>query len=194
MIDIKKGRGRGRPRALDEDQALDVAMAAFRQRGYDGVGIADLCKRLGVTPPSLYNMFGSKADLYARVIARYEAGSGGFAASAVEGAKTLDEAAHALLAAASNAYAANPNGAGCLVIEGTRNCSEEAACAIGDERRAATLAFLESVATDHEAGNPKSWGLHILTAMTGLSGAARHGVSHADLSAIAARFAAAAPR
>ncbi|MBB1593410.1 TetR family transcriptional regulator [Achromobacter sp. UMC46] len=61
-------RGRGRPRLLERDAALEVAAKLFWQYGYEGTSIADLTKAMGVTPPSLYAAFGSKEELYRQAV------------------------------------------------------------------------------------------------------------------------------
>lgn len=51
---------------------VDTASTLFRERGYDGVGVADLMAAAGFTHGGFYKHFGSKADLMA------EAASCGF--------------------------------------------------------------------------------------------------------------------
>ncbi|MGJ7486963.1 TetR/AcrR family transcriptional regulator [Variovorax sp. LT2P21] len=57
---------------------VETASALFRERGYDGVGIADLMATAGFTHGGFYKHFGSKADLMA------EAATCGFAQSAAK--------------------------------------------------------------------------------------------------------------
>lgn len=59
---------------------VDTASTLFRERGYDGVGVADLMAAAGFTHGGFYKHFGSKADLMA------EAASCGLARSAVAAA------------------------------------------------------------------------------------------------------------
>lgn len=63
----------GRPRAFDDDQVLDTALEMFWRDGYGVTSTRDLEARLGVSQSSLYNAFGSKADLLAAAMDRYEA-------------------------------------------------------------------------------------------------------------------------
>lgn len=65
---------------------VETASALFRERGYDGVGIADLMAVAGFTHGGFYKHFGSKADLLA------EAATCGFAQSAAkaEGIDAVD--------------------------------------------------------------------------------------------------------
>jgi TetR/AcrR family transcriptional repressor of nem operon len=44
---------------------VETASALFRERGYDGVGVADLMGAAGLTHGGFYKHFGSKADLMA---------------------------------------------------------------------------------------------------------------------------------
>jgi TetR/AcrR family transcriptional repressor of nem operon len=48
---------------------VQAASALFRERGYDGVGVADLMAAAGFTHGGFYNHFASKADLMAAAAA-----------------------------------------------------------------------------------------------------------------------------
>ena len=61
-------RKRGRPRALERDVGLDIAVRLFWERGYEGTSTADLTKAMGINPPTLYSMFGSKQELYRQAL------------------------------------------------------------------------------------------------------------------------------
>lgn len=61
-------RKRGRPRAIERDAGLDIAARLFWERGYEGTSTADLTKAMGINPPTLYSMFGSKQELYRQAL------------------------------------------------------------------------------------------------------------------------------
>jgi TetR/AcrR family transcriptional repressor of nem operon len=61
--------------AANREKVLDVAGTLFRQRGFDGIGVADIMKRAGLTHGGFYGQFASKDDLAAeatRVLGKAE--------------------------------------------------------------------------------------------------------------------------
>lgn len=60
-----------RPKAFDEDTALEAAMACFWERGYQATSIRDLTEVMGIASPSLYNAFGDKRALFIRALETY---------------------------------------------------------------------------------------------------------------------------
>src|SRR5580658_10050289 len=56
--------------AANRERVLDVAGTLFRERGFDGIGVADIMKRAGLTHGGFYGQFGSKDDLAAETTAR----------------------------------------------------------------------------------------------------------------------------
>lgn len=64
-------RPRGRPRHFDEEAVLDALTATFRAKGYGSTSVDDLVRDSGVHRPSLYRTFGTKEELFARVLRRY---------------------------------------------------------------------------------------------------------------------------
>ncbi|MEV6771529.1 TetR/AcrR family transcriptional regulator [Nocardia sp. NPDC051030] len=62
----------GRPRNFEADDVVDRAMEAFWTHGYSNTSPADLCAATGIGKGSLYNTFGSKRELFALALARYD--------------------------------------------------------------------------------------------------------------------------
>lgn len=186
----KRGRPkRGRPRGFDVDQALAIALALFHERGYDGVGVAELSKSIGITAPSLYSAFGSKRDLFERVLARYVQLNGCWLPAALMAKDTLAASISNLFTEAAKTYAADPECPGCLVIDGTRNCTDAGARLLTAEFRQATRQIIRdritakaSDLTNAEADTLANYALMVLV---GLSGSARDGMTLDDLQSTA---------
>jgi TetR/AcrR family transcriptional regulator, transcriptional repressor for nem operon len=56
--------------AENRERILDVATKLFRERGIDGIGVADLMEAAGLTHGGFYGHFKSKEDLVAQACAR----------------------------------------------------------------------------------------------------------------------------
>ncbi len=171
----KKTSGRGRPRGFDIDQALGIAQALFHQRGYDGVGVAELSKAIGVTAPSLYSAFGSKRELFERVLERYVAQNGGWVAEILAQENLAEAIAHLFAQAAAN-YAANPQRPGCLALDGTRNCSDAQACAVTATYHQATRQIIRDRIALDTPEKADALANYVVMVLVGLSGSARDGM------------------
>lgn len=99
--------------AENRDRVLDTAARLFRERGFGGVGVAELMNEAGLTHGGFYGQFGSKDDLKAQACEHA-------AAQSIErwqraAAKNPDEALAGLVAAyLSPSHRDNP-GTGCSV-------------------------------------------------------------------------------
>lgn len=56
--------------AENRERILDVAAQLFREKGFDGIGVADLMKSAGLTHGGFYGHFASKDELMAEASAR----------------------------------------------------------------------------------------------------------------------------
>jgi TetR/AcrR family transcriptional regulator, transcriptional repressor for nem operon len=56
--------------AQNRERILDAAAQLFRERGFEGIGVADLMKEAGLTHGGFYGHFSSKDDLIAEAAAR----------------------------------------------------------------------------------------------------------------------------
>src|SRR5437867_12268898 len=60
----------------NRERVVEVASALYRKHGFDGIGVADIMRRAGLTHGGFYGHFGSKDDLAAETCARVMAGEG----------------------------------------------------------------------------------------------------------------------
>ncbi len=60
-----------RPREFDTDEALNAAMLAFWERGYEATSTQDLLDAMGLSKGSLYKAFGDKHSLFLIALQNY---------------------------------------------------------------------------------------------------------------------------
>ncbi|GAB3329374.1 TetR/AcrR family transcriptional regulator [Micromonospora halotolerans] len=134
----------GRPRSFDSDVALDRALEVFWRQGYEGTAISDLTKAMGINnAPSLYNAFGSKEQLFVKVLDRYADGPARYIREAFD-QPTARAAVGALLHGAADATTDPGHPRGCITVQGGLACSPGAETARDEltTRRAAGEAAL----------------------------------------------------
>ncbi|MFE7168162.1 TetR/AcrR family transcriptional regulator [Streptomyces sp. NPDC057616] len=61
---------RGERPAYDRDSLLEIAVEVFNERGYDGTGMEELARRLGLSKSSIYHHVSGKEELLALAVAR----------------------------------------------------------------------------------------------------------------------------
>ncbi len=93
---------RGRPRTFDPDTALRQALDLFWERGYEGTSLSDLAGAMGIASASIYACFGSKEDLFRRVMALYGTTSGEPPRRALREQPTAYAAIHEMLRATAD--------------------------------------------------------------------------------------------
>ena len=176
---------RGRPRAFDKDEAVSTARRLFHERGFDGVGVAELGEAMGVKPPSLYAAFGSKRNLYQLALKDYVNDEGGWIPSVLSSHSRVAEAIAAVFDEAAKRYTQTPTGLGCMVIEGVNHCSDEQASSTVRAMCAATRdAICDRIAREHP-DHAAVLADYVTVMLHGLSAAARSGMSQQALQEVA---------
>ncbi|MGD1897077.1 MAG: TetR/AcrR family transcriptional regulator [Phormidesmis sp.] len=185
----KRGRPRGRPRGFDLDAAILSALDLFHRKGYDGVGVAELSKSMGITAPSLYSAFGNKRSLFEQVLKHYIQSQGDWLSAALSVEGDLSEVMTHFFACAAEAYTRDPEHCGCLVMDATRNCSDAEAKALTAGFRSATRQLICDYIATAEPTISKdavtALSDYVLMILVGLSGSARDGVAADALKATA---------
>jgi AcrR family transcriptional regulator len=116
---------RGRPREFDPEQAIEQALAVFWEKGYEGASLTDLTEAMEINRPSLYAAFGSKEELFRRVVERYVSGPGDFVRLALE-QPTVRGVVESILQGTVEVLTDPANPAGCLLVQGALACRETA--------------------------------------------------------------------
>lgn len=108
---------RGRPRSFNRDEALEKALYAFWQHGYEATSVADLTRVLGIGAPSLYAAFGDKKALFDAAVEAYATTDNGtFIDRALAEEPTAVAAFSRILREAAVGYTAPDHPRGCMVL------------------------------------------------------------------------------
>src|SRR5579883_1632675 len=184
---------KGRPREFDVDEALDRALWVFWRRGYEGATLADLTQAMGINRPSLYAAFGSKEELFCKVLDRYVEGP------AVRVREALNEptaraVAERLLGGVIDTVTDRRNPRGCLLVQGALACGETAE-SVRRELAASRLAGEDAVRQRFERAiadgdlpaevDPAVLAGYVVTVMRGIAVQAAGGASREDLRRVA---------
>ncbi|MYM80762.1 MULTISPECIES: TetR/AcrR family transcriptional regulator [Duganella] len=133
----------GRPRQFDIEIAIDTALNLFTEKGYEGASFGELIRAMGISPPSFYAAFGSKEELFRRVLERYVT----LAKAATREALAQDTAREVvkyLLTGMAKAATSHPTARGCLLVQSALVSSDSASGirdALRFEREANTAAL-----------------------------------------------------
>jgi TetR/AcrR family transcriptional repressor for divergent bdcA len=167
-------RVRGRPRRFDPEVGVTAAQRLFHAHGYDAVSVEDITSVLGITPPTFYTAFGSKADLFARVLVRYNRANALRLAELLRADRPVSTCLVAVLEKAACNYAAGSAETGCMVLEGTRAINPRAREAARRFSLAAQKVVFDYIAARHRA-DAQRLSDFMSTTMFGLSANARNG-------------------
>ncbi|MFF4570491.1 TetR/AcrR family transcriptional regulator [Streptomyces sp. NPDC001410] len=188
----KPARTRGRPRSFDRATALERALMAFWEHGYEATSVSDLTRIMGIGAPSLYAAFGDKRSLFEEVVRVYADTHGAFGDRALAEEPTARAAVARTLREAAAEYTDPAHPYGCLVVHAATNCTSPEVEQLLRERRNAGIAALESrIRADVAEGrlpagvDAATLARHTGAMIQGMSQQARDGASRAELEALA---------
>jgi TetR/AcrR family transcriptional regulator, copper-responsive repressor len=138
----KGQRRRGRPATFHREAALDAAVFLFWRHGYDGTSISMLTEAMGVTAPTLYSAFGSKAALYCEALVRYQRREFQANAQMLADSPNVYRMVEGFFRASAARFASAEGGRGCMVVIGAIQCGpdSQAAAEVTSAARANSLA------------------------------------------------------
>ena len=179
----------GRPRGFDTEQAVAAALPLFMEKGYEGASFGEIIAAMGIKPPSFYAAFGSKEQLFERVVELYAARGSAIVAAALD-RPTAFEAVEALLRDTADADTDPSRPGGCLFVQGALTCSDKATGVRADlaDRRSAIEPMLEQRLTSAReaddasiAGEPGKVARFLSTVIQGLAVQAAGGADRSAL-------------
>jgi AcrR family transcriptional regulator len=189
---VKAVKTRGRPRSFDRATALEQAVLAFWEHGYEATSVSDLTRVMGIGAPSLYAAFGDKQALFAEVVAEYGTRYGSFTDRALAEEPTARAAVARILREAAAEYTAPDRPHGCLVVHAATNCTTpEVEESLRERRNANLVTFERRIEADIAAGelpadlDAAALARHTGAVIQGMSQQARDGASREELAAVA---------
>ncbi|MEV4563671.1 TetR/AcrR family transcriptional regulator [Nonomuraea sp. NPDC049419] len=181
-----------RPRKFEEGRAVEAAMRAFWDAGYEATSTQDLCAATGLGRSSIYNTFVSKHDLFERALRHYMDVHNGSLAELMDADLPIREKVRTVLWWAVEPDPEEP--AGCMVvnasIELAPHDSAIAEVLRRDEAKRIELlrTGIESARTRGELGSehdPLALARFVAATVNGLRVAERGGADRAALESIA---------
>ncbi|MGW0840858.1 TetR/AcrR family transcriptional regulator [Streptomyces sp. NPDC002787] len=189
----KESKPRGRPRSFDRETALEKAIMAFWEHGYEATSVSDLTRVMGIGAPSLYSAFGDKQSLFAEVVREYGTRYGSFTDRALAEERTARTAVERILREAAVEYTDPAHPYGCLLVHAATNCTTpEVEESLRTRRNANIAAFESRIRADIAAGelpahtDAAALARHTGAIIQGMSQQARDGASREELEAVAA--------
>jgi TetR/AcrR family transcriptional regulator, copper-responsive repressor len=177
---------KGRPRSFSQEDVLEKAMTVFWRHGYEGASLGRLQAATGLTPPSIYNAFGSKEGLYEACLDHY-AGTVGARNTATLTRPASRAGVRAFLLAAAHEFTREGQPPGCMISTAALNVSPDLT-SVGEAtaaRRSATLSLLTSYLAEAGAAAPETLARFFGAVIQGMSVQARDGASEEELTALA---------
>jgi len=100
-------------------------LEVFWKKGYEGSGLSDLTRAMGINRPSLYAAFGNKETLFRKALWRYAEGPAAYVRLALE-ASTARAVAERLVYGAVDMLSDPRTPPGCLMVQGALSCGDSA--------------------------------------------------------------------
>ena len=114
----------GRPPRFNRDEAIHQAMLLFWERGYEGTTLEALLEAMGgIKPPSFYNAFGSKEELFRAATDHYARTVGAVGNEALEASASARQGIADMLARSVETFTQPGCPTGCLLVSAAVHCA-----------------------------------------------------------------------
>ncbi|PZG35170.1 TetR family transcriptional regulator [Spongiactinospora gelatinilytica] len=181
-----------RPRQFTEERAIEAAMLAFWDGGYEGTSTQDLCTATGLGRSSIYNTFKSKRDLFEKALRRYMVDKNGPIVELMEGDLPAREKIRTLFQWAAEGEPGLPSG--CMVVNAMVELAPhdaEVAALLREDHRMRLTAVRTAIEEGQRAGeidpakDAEALAHYVIATVSGMRVAGRGGSDRLALDAIA---------
>jgi AcrR family transcriptional regulator len=157
---------------------LDAATRVLYERGIDGVGVAELCTRIGVSKETLYRHFGTKDGLVEAMLEARSERVTTWLARAVEAAGDDPAAQLAAVFDALRGWYEEPGFRGCAMINAAAQHHVDAVRTRAARHMDRRLELLTGIARRAGVGDPEALGRQLLMLVSGATVVAdQHGAT-----------------
>jgi AcrR family transcriptional regulator len=153
---------------------LEAATPLLYERGLDGVGVAELCARLGVSKETLYRHFGTKDGLVQAMLETRSERVHGWMAAAVAAAGDDPAAQLAAVFDALGEWYREPTFRGCAMVNAAAQHHDETVRGLTARHLNRYLDLLTGIATRAGAADPEALGRQLLMLVEGATAVATH--------------------
>jgi AcrR family transcriptional regulator len=202
MKEKEPKKTKGRPRTFDKEEALRKAMYAFWRFGYEGASLSKLCELMDLTPPQIYNAFGSKELMFAEAVEFYGKSEISFVADILSRRESIKECLRHLFLQCAKFYSDPAKPLGCFSTVATfsaTEANESVVAHLRGMRKGAQKMIADRLDLAQKAGEipptaePAALGAYLMALLLGMSVQARDGATKKQLVAYADMALAALP-
>lgn len=192
---VSKGSAtKGRHLSFDRKAVLEKAALLFWRHGYSPTSLAELTRAMGIHPPSLYNAFGGKEDLFLEVMRNYLEESDRWLRDAFARHGTVRAGIVSLLEDMADFMTDPSHPPGCLLSSGSVNLDPEdgrIADLMRKSRRSREALLACKLRQARRQGelpahiSPRAFAAYLHSLIQGMSAQARDGATKSQLSEVA---------
>ena len=172
---------RGRPRKFNKEAGIVTATLLFNKLGYQGLGVAEICRSLGITVTSLYATYGSKFGLFEAVIMAHCDNIIKELTSRIETANSTEALFRQVLELSVEEFGRDPQQTGSLLLDGAINNADPLVSALIRQKTAEYADIIRHRLVALGAENSDEFTSFILTLQRGLSASSRAGAAQQEL-------------
>ena len=181
MSNTNTVKTRGRPRKFNRQKGIEICEGLFWKYGYEGLGVAEICSTLKITPTSLYGTFQSKFKLFEEVLQQYTTQYQQGLMKILADSHSVADVFRGVLEFSLAQYTKNETTPGCLLLESSSYSKKSEVLALNKQEITQIEALIFKKLDELNAKNAVELASIIITLLRGLSSEAKAGKSEDDL-------------